>query len=976
VKNRNQHNLGRSGLSSICTGLCTITFCAFTVGQVMAQNWSGASNANWNDSGNWVGGVVPVDGGILTFTGAPPSPNNVTNNDLVGLTTGNILFTNNGTAGLTTAFTLAGNAITLGGNITTTAPAVNLASISDTISLNIALSGTRTITTNFGNAQNHFLTISGVVSGGFGITKLGSSNLTLTGANTFSGDVTINTGAVEANVLAVSGTASSIGTGSNINLGGGILRFIGTTSPAANINRSITLTGTTAGGIIESSGTAPVTFDGTFVNAVAGAKIFTLSGGNGGANVLASNLVDSSAGGALSFTKSGSGGVWTLSGNNTYTGTTFLDNGTLRISSIADAGSSNLGNGSGLITFGASTRTGTLDYTGTGSTTSRQVKIGGFVGANGSGGATILASATSSGGTGLRFTNAAFNAAEVVVPATALTRTLTLGGANTDANEISGAIINGNAVVLTTVTKINAGLWILSGSNTYTGINTLTSGTLQVNQANNGLGNSTAANTVNLNGATATLSLRNNGAGSGGSITYGSTSNSSGYNVQLTASGSTINVGNLTANTDNTIALGALTQATNAIRTLNVTGANGYSLALASLSLSPNTGQATTLNPTSASITITGNVTNPMTGFGSTNFDTLTLGGTSTGNRIQGVISDAVGSSAVLGGFTRITKSGLSTWELTGTNTFSGLTTVSDGILLINGNSSGATGAATISGGTLGGTGSLGGAVTVATAGSLAPGNAGVGTLTLSSSLNVAAQAGITGTGKLNFELGTIAASDKVAVAGILEIGTDVLGFGDFTFSTLAGLQNGTYKLITGATSIIGTLDPTGLSGTLGAGPAQGTLQFTGNDLELVVTGVAATDPYTSWSGGAPFDGDANNDSVENGQAWFLGATTPSTNAIALLPKVSQAAGALVLEFDCLDATARGAGVFQIEYSNNLTAWAGTEVPGTVGTFTAGVVDFVVTDPDAPGGLLNVVATIPVAEAGAGKLFGRLNGVR
>jgi hypothetical protein len=65
-----------------------------------------------------------------------------------------------------------------------------------------------------------------------------------------------------------------------------------------------------------------------------------------------------------------------------------------------------------------------------------------------------------------------------------------------------------------------------------------------------------------------------------------------------------------------------------------------------------------------------------------------------------------------------------------------------------------------------------------------------------------------------------------------------------------------------------------------------------------------------------------------------------------------------------------------VQYGNDLTAWAGTNVPGTVGTFTAGVVDFDVTDPDAPGGLLKMVATIPVAQAGAGKLFGRINGVK
>ena len=37
--------------------------------------------------------------------------------------------------------------------------------------------------------------------------------------------------------------------------------------------------------------------------------------------------------------------------------------------------------------------------------------------------------------------------------------------------------------------------------------------------------------------------------------------------------------------------------------------------------------------------------------------------------------------------------------------------------------------------------------------------------------------------------------------------------------------------------------------------------------------------PYGTWSGGAAFDGDANNDGVPNGMAWLLGATQPNEPA-------------------------------------------------------------------------------------------------
>ena len=54
--------------------------------------------------------------------------------------------------------------------------------------------------------------------------------------------------------------------------------------------------------------------------------------------------------------------------------------------------------------------------------------------------------------------------------------------------------------------------------------------------------------------------------------------------------------------------------------------------------------------------------------------------------------------------------------------------------------------------------------------------------------------------------------------------------------------------------------------------------------------------------------------------------------------------------------------------------WASALVPGAVGTTTVNTVDFIVTDPGAPGGPLHVIATIPAAQAASGKLFSRLKG--
>ena len=141
-------------------------------------------------------------------------------------------------------------------------------------------------------------------------------------------------------------------------------------------------------------------------------------------------------------------------------------------------------------------------------------------------------------------------------------------------------------------------------------------------------------------------------------------------------------------------------------------------------------------------------------------------------------------------------------------------------------------------GGTLRGTGPINTAVTVPASGNLSPGIAN-GTLSITgaasaTNLNVVAMA--SGTGKLYYDIATPAASDKIAVTGKANIGTGVLGFNDFIFTDLGGMQAGVYTLITATAGIIGSLDPANLSGAIGG--FTGTLQITGNNLEWATTGL------------------------------------------------------------------------------------------------------------------------------------------
>jgi autotransporter-associated beta strand protein len=342
---------------------------------------------------------------------------------------------------------------------------------------------------------------------------------------------------------------------------------------------------------------------------------------------------------------------------------------------------------------------------------------------------------------------------------------------------------------------------------------------------------------------------------------------------------------------------------------------------------------------------------------------------------------DLVISGKISGSILFLTKDGSGTLVLSGTNDYdpSAATNINAGTLLINGDSSAVTDPFNVnSTSTLGGNGTVGGNVTVTADANLSPGATGaVGTFSVLGALNISAQAG--GTGKLIFALDTIAASDKVAVTGTLNLGTDVLNFSDFTFSTLAGLQNGTYKLITssGLTGGI-TLDPTpgSLTGTLGAGPAQGTLQLNGGDLELVVSGLAPADPYLAWAGpGVNFEADANNDGVKNGLAWLLGAANPSASALGFLPTMVQSGGSLQMNFSMLNASSRGTATVDLQHSSDLgisDPWTSVVIPSTSGGPTSGVT-FVIT----PGSPLNTVqATISSSEATGGKLFGRIKGIK
>ena len=124
------------------------------------------------------------------------------------------------------------------------------------------------------------------------------------------------------------------------------------------------------------------------------------------------------------------------------------------------------------------------------------------------------------------------------------------------------------------------------------------------------------------------------------------------------------------------------------------------------------------------------NLTNSITPSTNRNF-TINAGKTGTIDVASALTTLTMsGGSAATSG--QLIKAGLGTLVLSGPNLHTGGTTVSAGTLLVINPGSLAAGAVTVaSGAALGGDGTIGGSVSVASGGTLSPGNLGVGTLTV-----------------------------------------------------------------------------------------------------------------------------------------------------------------------------------------------------------------------------------------------------
>ena len=755
-----------------------------------SMNFSSGTASNWASAaaGTSANGVVPGGTTVNVIFGATGGAQqasvsadadmtlgNITFNDTAAVTIGGShVITLNNTSATAATTTAALATITNAGSNTNSAISVtSFANATNAINANLALGAAQT----WNIATGKTLAIGGsVYNGGFGLTIAGAGDasisgaiigtngtggltqsttgtVTLSGANTYSGTTAVNAGTL---ALSGSGTLGSTAAASlaGLTLGGGKLDLGGTSQTVG----AVSITTALGGG------------NNTIQNGSLTGTSYAASNTSGNAIVTANLLGNAS--GSAGLTVSGNGGTLTLTGANTYIGTTNVSNAnaTLQIGNNTTTGSLSLSSaitlsnatatlafnrsnavvqgtdfatvisGTGIVSqIGSSSLTlnGANTYSG-GTRVSSGTLTAGSATAFGTGTLTVNGGALDSSVASLAMTannvqvwntNFAFTGTNslnlgtgtVSLGSTAGNRMVT---ANASTLTIGGIISNGTA---TGLTKAGGGTMILSGNNAYTGTTGINAGTLQANHAS-ALGN---GGNITFGGGTLQFSSVFHNA----TAAWGARIVSSGSAVTLDTNGQNVTV---SGNIDSTNT-GGLTKSGTGVLTL--TGSNTYSggtivnagevTATGSSALGATTGTlavnnqntgagtAVVLNLSTTAATTTGSLSgtlaNPVSGI---NTATINNGGQLfTVNQI--VDATFAGEISGTGGFTLGSLS-TSKLTLTGTNTYSGNTTVNAGTLLVNGAITGGGSVSVGASGKIGGTGSISGNLSVS--GILSPG--------------------------------------------------------------------------------------------------------------------------------------------------------------------------------------------------------------------------------------------------------------
>jgi len=610
-------------------------------------NWTNNASGNWSDAANWssnptVPGTAAGDVVGLAYNITAARTNTIdTTWRTVGIltigdpTTAFLPYTLNASGGAKLTFDNNGSGAAL--NKTSTATAT------DVISTPIILNDNLTITM----AQP--LTISGAISetgGARSLTKSGNGVLGLAGSNSYSGGTTVNGGTI--NDI----RASSFGTG--------LITIAGNATLTSAYGNHPTL----ANNLTVNNGVTATISLATFYYTIAFDGVLS---GEGTINL---------TGQAATFKNAG----------NTFTGTLIASGSTLTLNSLPDSAKPIQLINNGTFALGGGTASPMVFN-------SREVELTG----------------TTSGGT---IANNNATATNTITINTALrivgtgAKSLTLGGTHTGSNTFAGAITNGAGSTIS-LTKSGAGTWALSGTNTYSGktFNNSSAGTLIFQDVERSLPSGSALTTAINNNQTQVTKLLSD---SSGVITLGNAvkadgggSSGTGTMTIFVGNNGSANGGNGAGGTINsTIVLGTLDLRSSSDNGLvdkrmatevGFTGADGYNVQIGGVTIAARgdtTAKGAFLKPTTAALTITGNVqqNNGRTASDTAGIQNLTLAGTGTGHAISGSIRNAADfddSSNTNALPLNLVKSNTSTWTLSGTNTFSGTTIVSGGTLVL-----------------------------------------------------------------------------------------------------------------------------------------------------------------------------------------------------------------------------------------------------------------------------------------------------
>lgn len=319
---------------------------------------------------------------------------------------------------------------------------------------------------------------------------LGSNGITLDNGVLEVGDETpivFGTGHGQVNILATGGGVSSYGTNKTLSFGSPTTQLVwGTNGFLA------------AGGNLYLSNNATDNTT-TLANPIDlnGAVVRTIDVRNGAAAV--DGALSGIISGLGSLTISGGGTLLLANEQNSYSGVTRVNAGSIVVAKLTDGGAASPIGSSGVEAANLVLAGGGLRYIGGNSSTNRLFTI-------------AASSAINASGTGALVFSANGPSANIVTSPTSGTTTLSLTGPAETTNEIHGNLSNGTGTNVLAITKLGRTKWSLAGTNTSTGAVEITAGELILDYSHNGIpANPSAAGIHRIDNGNLTLKAKSTG---------------------------------------------------------------------------------------------------------------------------------------------------------------------------------------------------------------------------------------------------------------------------------------------------------------------------------------------------------------------------------------------------------------------------------------------------------------------------------